>query len=498
MAIDTELTKEKVLALEEEALKKVSKDPWRLHFHLMPPSGWLNDPNGLSEVDGTNHIFFQYTPQDIKATTANCWGHYTTNDFINYTYLLPPLYPDTEHEKNGVYSGSAITTPNGINAYYTGNVKYIGDYDYINEGREQNLVLAEDYNRETGEFESKTLLMTNADYPEEMTLHVRDPKIIKGDGKLYMLLGARTKDNLGAAIVYESTDGKNWKEKEIIYGNKKLGYMWECPDGITIDGQDFLILSPQGIEPEGYKYQNKFQSGYLPIKKENEEIVYDDFIELDRGFDFYAPQTYIDEEGRTIMIGWLGMNNAEYDYPTKEMGWIHALTIPRVITQVDGKLIQSPVQELEALREESKTFVLTGTEEEIKTPKVYEFILTDPSETGEIIINRGCILKWNSSEFTMTFESEDQKIVLSGSGRTVRKCHIEKLENLRVYVDTSSIEVFINDGKEVFTTRYFPEEEKMLKIISNTKGNLTIFRLKAFTIERPDGTLVFDLDKTEL
>ena len=39
----------------------VKKDENRLHFHLMPPTGWMNDPNGLCEFQGINHIYFQYT-----------------------------------------------------------------------------------------------------------------------------------------------------------------------------------------------------------------------------------------------------------------------------------------------------------------------------------------------------------------------------------------------------------------------------------------------------
>lgn len=31
--------------------------------------------------------------------------------------------------------------------------------------------------------------------------------------------------------------------------------------------------------------------------------------------------------------------------------------------------------------------------------------------------------------------------------------------SLRIFVDTSSIEIFVNDGELVFTTRIFPQEE---------------------------------------
>ena len=30
-------------------------------FHLVPPVGWLNDPNGLCQLGDTYHAFFQYS-----------------------------------------------------------------------------------------------------------------------------------------------------------------------------------------------------------------------------------------------------------------------------------------------------------------------------------------------------------------------------------------------------------------------------------------------------
>ena len=47
---------------EEARFPMVKEDPWRLRFHLMPPVGWLNDPNGLCQADGIYHVFFQYAP----------------------------------------------------------------------------------------------------------------------------------------------------------------------------------------------------------------------------------------------------------------------------------------------------------------------------------------------------------------------------------------------------------------------------------------------------
>ena len=45
----TSLTKEleKYTGILEKQNKDSVSDPWRLKYHVMPPVGWLNDPNGL-------------------------------------------------------------------------------------------------------------------------------------------------------------------------------------------------------------------------------------------------------------------------------------------------------------------------------------------------------------------------------------------------------------------------------------------------------------------
>lgn len=40
----------------------MTEDRWKLGFHLMPPSGWLNDPNGVVQFRGVYHVFHQWSP----------------------------------------------------------------------------------------------------------------------------------------------------------------------------------------------------------------------------------------------------------------------------------------------------------------------------------------------------------------------------------------------------------------------------------------------------
>ena len=87
-----------VQAINEEKVNK--NDPYRLHYHLMPPVGWLNDPNGLCQFKGTYHIYYQWAPADVNNGLKG-WGHYATKDFIHYQELGMPLFPDHERDKNG-------------------------------------------------------------------------------------------------------------------------------------------------------------------------------------------------------------------------------------------------------------------------------------------------------------------------------------------------------------------------------------------------------------
>ena len=144
----------------------------------MPKTGWLNDPNGLCQFNGTYHIYYQYTPFEPTGELKT-WGHYTTKDFIHYEDFGPVVFPDEDIDAHGVYSGSAFIEDDTIHYFYTGNLKYFDrdDYDYINSGRGSNTITFT--SKDGYEFTKKELLMTTDDYPADMSNHVRDTKIFK-------------------------------------------------------------------------------------------------------------------------------------------------------------------------------------------------------------------------------------------------------------------------------------------------------------------------------
>lgn len=423
--------------------KEYREDPYRPAYHLMPPVGWLNDPNGLCEWKGEYHVFFQYSPFDADGG-MKAWGHYASKDFIHWKYLGAPILPDIPADRDGAYSGSALVENDRMHLFYTGNVKEEGNYDYILKGRQANTIYAES---EDGiHFSEKEVIMTNADYPAYYTCHVRDPKVWEQEGRYYMVQGGRRMGDVGAVIVFESADMKEWRVINQIIPSAAFGYMWECPDYFEIDGMKVLSFSPQGLEHEEFRYQNVYQSGYTVLEGDiRSNCSQGEFYEWDMGFDFYAPQTFETTDDRRIMFGWAGLPDSPYTNPTVAYGWQHCLTMPREITVCDGKIRCNPVREMERLRDR---IVADDQTEDLKGQ--YELLVND-IKSDELHIELADGVKLSYENGILKLEMNEQ----SGSGRKMRKMKLEKLEELRIFVDVSICEIFVNQGETVMTSRFY-------------------------------------------
>lgn len=475
-------TKALLKACELAESRAGNKGEWVPSFHLAPVTGWMNDPNGLCEFNGVHHIFFQYSPFDTSHG-MNYWGHFSTKNFVDIKYHKPALCSDEQFDCHGVYSGSALCDETGMNIFYTGNVLKSGEkgkeYDYLNTGREHNTVFVNSKDGLT--FDGKTVVLKNSDYPKNCTCHVRDPKVWKENGKYYMLLGARRNDDVGEAILYSSENKLDWEYLNTITSNEKMGYMWECPDYFEIDGNKYFSVSPQGIDADGYKYNNTYQSGYFKVTgsiKSNYSL--SKFVEYDCGFDFYAPQTYIDSKGRRIMIAWFGLpdDNKPYDDPTKKDGWVHMLTFPRELTVNEkGILCQYPVEELKNLRYYTKKSIIDGY---AKLSGLTEFdVKIDIAKQSDftIRIRKDCILNYDMAKKLCTLSFGK-----SGEGRTSRSVEMEEIHEVCILCDTSSIEIFLNHGEKVFSSRFYPDKDTTGIIIENINGNLKYSNLRPIRI----------------
>lgn len=462
--------------MKKEIEKLRKSDRFRLNYHLMPVEGLLNDPNGLIEKDGTYHVFYQINDKECCHGPKK-WGHYESKDMINWEIKDFALSPQEKYESHGCYSGSAILYKDKIHLFYTGNVK--------NEKGERESYQCLAIENQEGSFDKLGPVITQI--PKGYTEHFRDPKVLEKDGLYYMVLGAQNSNLKGEVLLYISKDLKNWELLKSIYTKDDLGYMIECPDLFELDGERVLISSPQGMEPQGTLYNNLFQSGYMVSLDEEFGHWWTDFTELDRGFDFYAPQTFIDSKGRRIMYAWMGME--EENHPTIHEGnWVHALTIPRELKIKNHKIVQLPLAELKALRKNSieKNNVL------IKDSIIFPGI---SGESFEMIVDFENISaksfgiklrKSDNEEILIVFEKNklnlDREKTPFLKGK--RQCNISgKNHKLQIFMDTSSLEFFYNDGEEVFTSRiYVSSESKEIEFFSQD-GEVLIKKLEFFQMD---------------
>ena len=457
----------------------VDSCPYRQKFHIQPTTGLLNDPNGFSYYNGEYHLFYQWFPLGPVHGIKH-WYHVSSRDLVNWKDCGVGIIPTEHFESHGAFSGSGIVENNKLHLFYTGNTR---NEEWIRHPYQCLAIM--DSNGEI----TKNSEAVIKDLPNGYTDNFRDPKVFKDNDKYYCLIGAERKENLGTIVYYESNNLLDWKFKGEIktdfFGN---GFMWECPDYLRFDNKGVIIFSPQGLEADGDKYQNIFQSGYLigdKIDFSNGEFNHGNFNELDRGFDFYAPQTTEDEQGRKILVGWMGL--PEIDYPTDKNGWAHCLTIPRELELKGDKLIQKPVKELELLRGEKieSSYILSNEEKDIDgfNEKVYELICNFNNITGRYVGIK--LRKGMDSETVFYYDIENKKLVLdrSKSGEvfateygTERKCEYnEKNLKVQIFVDVSSVEIFVNDGVEVFTSRIFTKEDsKGMSVFADGQADIDI------------------------
>ncbi|MCJ8006497.1 glycoside hydrolase family 32 protein [Lederbergia wuyishanensis] len=480
---------EKEIQLRNDIFQRIkqfqpkSPDNYRLAFHLTPPVGLMNDPNGLVYYKGKYHVFYQWNPFDTKHT-FKCWGHYSSNDLIEWEEHPPALVPSEWYEKDGCYSGSAIEYDHKLFLFYTGNVKT------EDGGREtyQCLAISEDGIH----FEKKGPVIH---LPDGYTPHFRDPKVWQHDNKWFMVIGAQTTSHDGTVVLFSSDDLEHWQLEGPLAGKgislpNHFGYMWECPDFFSLNNTDILLVSPQGLKTEPFKYENLFQSGYFigEWNMKSKSFVHDEFNELDHGFDFYAPQTFEDQTGRRILIAWMGMGDEqEQSHHSIKSGWVHALTIPREIFIQDGSLYQKPVEEMKQLRNKENSENITIANEHTKIPLISdlnEIMIEIEQFAGkqfEVQLQNNCKLIFNNEKGILTFERKS----FDQLNLETRQCKIDNLQNLHMYLDRSSLEIFINDGQIVFTSRFYEEAVKnecVITVDGKTKFSLKNWSLHSYQI----------------
>jgi beta-fructofuranosidase len=473
---------------------QVKKHPWYLQYHVSPQANWMNDPTGFSFFNNEYHLFYQHYPYDHTWGLMH-WAHVKSKDLVHWEHMPIALTPSESYDADGCFSGSAIEINNKLLLMYTGHVitGTNSDDDLIET---QAIAISSDGAVFEKIDENPVIKsLPEGDFHQG---HFRDPKIWKNENTYYAIIGSTTKDKTkGQAVLFKSINLTEWAfVTTVAKAGNNQGTMWECPDLFELNKKYILIISPQGICPEGMYYHNHHQSGFFIGDFDYDDgrlKNYNEFQLLDYGFDFYAPQTVYDKYGRRILIGW--MNMWESEMPTKKFGWAGAMTIPRLLELKEGSLKIRPIPEMRILRKNEVIYKDIIVKEALSLPKVVgdcieleiELDLKDALRFAikmrvNDVDDEETVFSYDVIKGLISLDRNRSGEGVKGIRSAEHKIKDHKMK-LNIFMDKSSIEIFIDEGEKVMTTRIFPKNiskgilflaEGKARIISICKWDLSI------------------------
>ncbi|CAH1216424.1 Ribokinase [Paenibacillus plantiphilus] len=453
---------------------------WRLNYHIMAPVGWINDPNGLIHYKDDYHVFYQYYPYGAEWGPMH-WGHAKSSNLVNWEHMPVALSPDQSYEK-GCFSGSAVEHDGKLLLYYT-------SHDHGRNPKEvQSMAVSEDGIHFVKPKSNPVVKNDRKQSSEDF----RDPKVWKHEGLFYMAIGT-SKNNAGRVVLYKSHDGEDWEFFSVAAESANgMGDMWECPDLFPLGDKYVLMISPMNMK----NGKNIFMVGDFDYG--TGRFTMDHYAEADYGRDFYAGQTFLDKEGRRIVVGWMDMWGAEM--PTQKDGWAGAMTIPRELTlSASGNVLVNPVQELELLRGEQSMYsdLTVSGNSVMDLPDLNGDALEIICEFDTKAMNGGSFGFYlrksaNGSEYSSIYYSFTEQMLIAdlekaGKGdKIISKAPLPLAAGgtlkLHIFIDKSSIEVFANDGEVALSSRVYPHAQSNGVQLFSEQGEIRVTKLQAWKL----------------
>ncbi|WP_455542759.1 glycoside hydrolase family 32 protein [Intestinibacter sp.] len=459
---------EKHMQYLEELKRFVADSKYLPKYHIYPKCGLMNDPNGLSYFNGEYNFFYQWFPFEPNHGMKH-WGHCTSKDLSTWEDKEIALTPDMEYEKNGCYSGNSIEKDGLLYLFYTANYK-------TDNGKIPKQAVA--VMDKEGNIKKHINNPVIDGAPSDMSGEIRDPFVFIKNDSYYMLLGAKSKKEKGALLLYTSKNLLNWDYRGEIYLPIDTGYMIECPGLIEVDGKDVIIFSPMGLKKEALRYQNQFATLYLVGKLDIENMKFDlEYMdEVDNGFDFYAPQAFYGKDNKPMMVSWFGCG--EQVLPSDNEMWKHGLTMPHTLKLKEGRLCNFVSEELNDLFDDKNRFSSNTIKTKSNHYHIQFNMCKDNKNTWVIVGNDNDYweLSFDTIKNIIQVDRSNLKLkvdTLNGLKRCTEGLNKEEYK-VDIYVDNSFVEIFINEGMKSFAFRCFnlSDKEHSIKFSHTNEGSI--------------------------
>lgn len=451
---------------------------YRPAYHLTPDGRWMNDPQRPFFLDGVWHYYYLYNA-DYPEGNGTEWFHATSTDLVHWKNEGVAI-PKFRNGLGDVETGSAVVDAEGTAGFGKGAV--IAVLTQQHDGVQRQSLFYSTDNGYSFQSYGQNPVMENPGARDW-----RDPRIVRDEANNQWLMLLAEEHKIG---FYTSRDLKQWS---YVSGFQQDGLgTLECPDffQMDVDGdpakRTWVLAASANGSAEGRTTGLAYWTGSFDGKAFTPDGGHQ---WLDGGADFYAAVTWDDprlsdgqRKASRHAIGW--MNNWAYARQLPTEGWFGAASLVRDIRLAsDGgrpALKSTPTPALQSLEGESSKVPGGGLSggRALPVPDNGAFKadveLEKPADgTGEARLllqsggttyatvgydfrsGRAFVLRDGDAAATGAALGGEPKV--DGAYRQARSVDVQPggdTVRLTVYVDRSSVEVFV-DG-HTLTSLVFP------------------------------------------
>lgn len=305
----------------------------RPRFHFTVPSGWINDPYGVTWWQGGYHLFFQFNPEAPPWTSRMCWGQASSPDLVRWSAPTIALAPSGDEA--GCWSGAVVLDRDRPAMFYTSVDSRNQDLGRIVAVRSD--ATFQDWRREPAP-------IVEAPHGLAVT-HYRDPYLWRADDGWRMVVGGGLEPQTGAIFGYSSPDLREWTFRGILcsrpaelIGTIWTGSVWECPQLFELDGAWVVVVSVAHVGVTRivvYAVGDFDGTTFSPQR----------WHRLLHGDAPYATTTFLDANGRRCALSW-----SRKDGPVRRRKWAGAMSTPLVLRRDGERVFGSPHPDVDGMR----------------------------------------------------------------------------------------------------------------------------------------------------
>ena len=351
----------KILGLKKDALAlsllklsdtfdTTNTDYYRPSYHFTPLYGWMNDPNGMVYKDGEYHLYFQYNPYGSKWGNMH-WGHAVSKDLVHWEHLDPAIARDPVGH---IFSGSSVIDKKNTAGFGKDAIIAIYTNNSVNHDEVQCIAYSNDNGRTFTKYEGNPVLT-----PFDGLKDFRDPKVFWYEkGKCWYMIVSADKETR----FYKSKNLKKWTYVSAF--GKGLGQQpcqYECPDFFQLpvngDKKKMKWVMTMNINPGCWFGGSATE--YFVGDFDGKNFTCPDAHDvkwLDWGKDHYATVTFSNTGDRVLGITW--MSNWQYANltPFKQNRGANGLPRELKLYEKNGKyyISEDVAPEVYALRKDTK------------------------------------------------------------------------------------------------------------------------------------------------